>query len=262
MPLPPIRFVLLRPRNAENLGAAARALKNCGFSDWVWVRPEVEDLRPAYRLAVHAEDVLEGARRADTLEEAVADCVWVVGTSSRTLEGKRRLAPRVLAPEAVARAAGGPVAIVFGDERSGMTNEELHRCHDLSSVPTDPAQPSINLAQSVLLYAYELRVAALQAPERPSAEKVAATDAALAHLEGTLGEVLRTAGFLVQEGRHGLRDLMAPLRRSRLGRDEARLWTAALHSVTRRLRPAGAKGEEAAAPRPPPPASSQGGEEQ
>jgi tRNA/rRNA methyltransferase/tRNA (cytidine32/uridine32-2'-O)-methyltransferase len=237
VPLPPLRFVLLRPRNAENLGAAARALKNCGFSDWVWVRPEVEDLAPAYRLAVHAGDVLEGARRADSLAEAVADCVWVVGTSSRSLEGKRRLAPRVLAPEAVRRAGegGGPVAIVFGDERSGLQNEELHRCHDLSSVPTDPEQPSINLAQSVLLYAYELRVAALQAPERPSAERLPATDAALAHLEDALGRVLTRAGFLVNEGRHGLRDLVAPLRRARLGRDEAGLWTAALHSVLRKL---------------------------
>ncbi|MCI0569157.1 MAG: rRNA methyltransferase [Myxococcaceae bacterium] len=247
MPLPPFRFVLLRPRNAENLGAAARALKNCGFSDWVWVRPEVEDFAPAYRLAVHAGDVLDAARREDTLEAAVADCVWVVGTSSRGVEGKRRLSPRVLAPEAVERATSGPVAIVFGDERSGMTNEEVYRCHDLSSVPTDPAQPSVNLAQAVLLYAYELRVAALSAPAGPSVEKIAATEGALKHLEETVGQVLRAAGFLVQEGRHGLRDLMAPLRRSRLGRDEARLWSAAMHSVLRRLKGWGA------GPRPPHP---------
>ena len=112
--------------------------------------------------------MLEGVRVVDTLEEAVADCVWVVGTSSRRVEGKRRLSPRQVAPEAVERAAGGPVAIVFGDERSGMTNEEVWRCHDLSSVPTAPEQPSINLAQAVLLYAYELRVAALDRPEGPS----------------------------------------------------------------------------------------------
>ena len=159
----PIRFVLMRPRNAENLGAAARALKNCGLSEWTWVRPEAEDLGPARRLAVHAEEVLDGARRADTLEEAVADCVWVVGTSSRKVEGKRRLSPRAVGEELVARAAQGPVAVVFGDERSGLTNAEVERCHDLSAVPTDPSQPSINLAQAVLLYAYEVRMASLAA---------------------------------------------------------------------------------------------------
>lgn len=231
----PFRFVLLRPRNAENLGAAARALKNFGLADWVWVRPFPEDLTPARRLAVHAGDVLEGVRVVDTLEEAVADCVWVVGTSSRRVEGKRRLSPRQVAPEAVERSAGGPVAIVFGDERSGMTNEEVWRCHDLSSVPTAPEQPSINLAQAVLLYAYELRVAALDRPEGPSTLPVPATDEALAGLEGSLAGVLRTAGFLVHEGRHGLRDLLAPLRRSRLTRKEAALWTAALQHVRRTL---------------------------
>lgn len=235
--MPPLRLVLLRPRNAENLGAAARALKNFGLSDWVWVQPEVEDLGPAYRLAVHAHDVLDGARRADTLEEAVADCVWVVGTSSRRLEGKRRLSPRAFAGEAVTRAAQGPVALVFGDERSGLRNEEIWRCHDLSSVPTAPEQPSINLAQSILLYGYELRMSALESPLTPSSEPAAATDSALAHLTQTLEELLQRSGFLVHEGRHALRDLLSPLRRSRLTKKEAALWTAALHRVQRAVTP-------------------------
>ena len=233
----PVRFVLLRPRNAENLGAAARALKNCGLGDWTWVTPEVEDLGPAHRLAVHSADVLEAAGRAPTLDAAVADCVWVVGTSSRSVEGKRKLHPRAVAEEARARLAQGPVAIVFGDERIGLTNEEVRRCHDLSSVPTAPEQPSINLAQAVLLYAYELRVATLAAQASPPPPlPVAATDAELDLVERTLGEAMRATGFLVrdQDGRHGLRDLFAPLRRSRLTRAEARLWLSALHSVRKR----------------------------
>jgi TrmH family RNA methyltransferase len=235
-----IRLVLLRPRNAENLGAAARAMKNCGLSDWVWVRPEVEELGPARRLAVHAEDVLEGARRVDTLGEAVADCVWVVGTSSRKVEGKRRLLPRAVAEELVTRAAQGPVALVFGDERSGLTNEEVDRCHDLSAVPTAPEQPSINLAQAVLLYAYEVRMAWLAAETRPPAPlPELAADDELARVEVALGEVLRAGGFLVDEhpGRHGLRDVFAPLRRARLTKREARLWLAAMKSVGKRLPP-------------------------
>lgn len=238
----PVRFVLMRPRNAENLGAAARALKNCGLSDWVWVTPEVEDLGPARRLAVHAEDVLDGARRADTLEEAVADCVWVVGTSSRKVEGKRRLPPRAVGEELIARASQGTVAVVFGDERSGLTNAEVERCHDLSAVPTAPEQPSINLAQAVLLYAYEVRVALLEASAPPAGPlPVAATDAELAQVEATLDTLLSAGGFLVDEqpGRTALRDLFAPLRRSRLTRKEARLWLAALHTVRKRLPPGG-----------------------
>ncbi|NVJ05063.1 rRNA methyltransferase [Myxococcus sp. AM001] len=233
----PVRFVLMRPRNAENLGAAARALKNCGLSDWVWVRPEVEDLEPARRLAVHAGDVLDAARRADTLEEAVADCVWVVGTSSRKVEGKRRLPPRAVGEELVARAPQGPVALVFGDERSGLTNAEVERVHDLSAVPTAPEQPSINLAQAVLLYAYEVRVAMLEAAAAPPGPlPAAATDSELAQVESTLESVLTTGGFLVdaQPGRTAVRDLFAPLRRSRLTRKEARLWLAALHSLRKR----------------------------
>ncbi|XXF76059.1 TrmH family RNA methyltransferase [Myxococcaceae bacterium GXIMD 01537] len=235
----PIRLVLMRPRNAENLGAAARAMKNCGLADWTWVRPEAEDLGPARRLAVHAEDVLDGSRRADTLDAAVADCVWVVGTSSRKVEGKRRLSPRAVGEELVARAAQGPVALVFGDERSGLTNAEVERCHDLSAVPTAPEQPSINLAQAVLLYSYEVRMAALAAAAPPPAPlPVAATDAELARLEATLEEALAVGGFLVDSkpGRTAVRDLFAPLRRSRLTRNEARLWLAALHTLMKRLR--------------------------
>lgn len=235
--MPPLRFVLLRPRNAENLGAAARALKNFGWSDWVWVQPEVEELAPARRLAVHAGELLERVRIVDSLEEAVADCVWVVGTSSRRVEGKRRLTPRQVGDEAARRAGQGAVAIVFGDERSGMTNEDVWRCHDLSSVPTAPEQPSINLAQSLLLYGYEARIAALSIPEQPSSLPAPATVESLGALESALKQVLVAGGFLVHEGRHALRDLMAPWLRSGLSRNEAGLWTAALHRVRRRLPP-------------------------
>lgn len=235
LPLP-FRAVLLRPRSAENLGAAARALKNCGLSDWAWVAPEAEELAPAHRMAVHATELLETVRRPATLDEAVSDCVWVVGTSSRQLSGKRRLSAREFAEEAVRRAPEGPIAIVFGDERSGLRNEELLRCHDLSTVPTDPSQPSVNLAQAVLLYAYELRMAYLASLARPPPQaKIAATDRELAQLEQVLGGVLVASGFQIHPERHALKDLIAPLRRSRLTRAESKLWSALLHTVRKRL---------------------------
>jgi len=146
----------------------------------------------------------------------------------------------VVGEELVSRAAQGPVALVFGDERSGLTNAEVERCHDLSAVPTAPEQPSINLAQAVLLYAYEVRVALLEASAPPPGPlPAAATDAELAQVESALDTTLGAGGFLVDEqpGRTALRDLFAPLRRSRLTRKEARLWLAALHTLRKKLTP-------------------------
>ena len=233
---PPVRFVLLRPRNPENLGAAARALKNFGLGDWAIVDPRTHDFAAARRVAVHAEELLDRPRVVASLDEAVADCAWVVGTSSRKVRGKRRLLPEQVAQEALERGPGGATALVFGDERSGLTNEEIDRCHDLSAIPTAPEQPSVNLAQSVLLYAYEVRRARLAAAARPPPPApVLATDAELERVEGALRALLRVGGFLVGEGeRHAVRDLFSTLRRARLSRREARLWLAALKSVARR----------------------------
>ncbi|BDG05388.1 RNA methyltransferase [Anaeromyxobacter oryzae] len=230
----PVRIVLLRPRNPENLGAAARAMKNFGLSDWAIAALGTHDFAAARRVAVHAEDLLDRPRLVASLDEAVADCAWVVGTSSRAVRGKRRLAPDAVAREALERAAEGRTAIVFGDERSGLTNEEVHRCHDLSAIPTGEAQPSVNLAQAVLLYAYEVRRAALAAaPARPAKAPEGATDAELERVEDALREALRTAGFLAGPERHAVRDLAAALRRARLSRREARLWLAALRTLGR-----------------------------
>jgi tRNA (cytidine32/uridine32-2'-O)-methyltransferase len=234
----PIRIVLLRPRSAENLGAAARALKNFGLDDWVWVDPVVreDELEPARRLAVHAGDVLDAARTVESLDTAVADCTWVVGTTSRHVPGLRRIDPRQACSQLVERAAaGGRVALVFGDEQSGMRNAELLRCNAVSAVPSDRRQPSLNLAQAVLLYSYELRTATLaaQSASASAPRAVAATDAELHALQDLLGDVLAHSGFLVQSERHALHDLIAPLARSELSRREVRLWLAALHTVRR-----------------------------
>src|SRR5512138_3641827 len=176
-----MRLVLLRPRNPENLGAVARAMKNFGLSDWAIAELGTHDFAAMRRVAVHAEELLARVRLVATLDEAVADCVWVVGTSSRRVRGKRRLSPQEVAREALARAPEGRTAIVFGDERSGLGNAELHRCHDLSAIPAADAQPSLNLAQAALVYAWELRRAALD-PAAPPRVRLAAgaTDAELA----------------------------------------------------------------------------------
>lgn len=232
-----VRIVLLRPRNPENLGAVARAMKNFGLSDWAIAALGTHDFEAARRVAVHAEDLLDRPRVVPTLDEAVADCAWVVGTSSRHVRGKRRLTPTEVATEALARSAEGRTAIVFGDERSGLTNADVDRCHDLSAIPTAAAQPSMNLAQAVVVYGWELRRAALAAEGagRPAAAPPAgATDRELGEIEQGLREALRGAGFLAGPERHAVRDLAAALRRARLSRREARLWLAAVRTLGRK----------------------------
>jgi tRNA/rRNA methyltransferase len=231
-----LRVVLVRPRNPENLGAVARAMRNFGLDDWAIVELGTHDFATARRVAVHAEELLDRPRLCQTLDEAVSDCAWVVATSARKVRGKRRLLPEEVAREALSLAPGR-TALVFGEERSGLTAAEIDRCHDLSAAPTEAAQPSLNLAQAVLLYAYEARRAAGLAPQgRPGA---LATDGQVTAVAETLRAALREAGFITGgEGageRHAVRDLVAVLRRGRPSPREARLWESALRAVARRL---------------------------
>jgi tRNA/rRNA methyltransferase len=228
----PVRIVLVRPRNPENLGAVARAMRNFGLGDWAIAALGTHDFAAARRVAVHAEELLDRPRLTATLDEAVADCAWVVGTSARKVRGKRRLLPEEVAREASARAPG-VTAIVFGEERSGLTGEEVDRCHDLSTIPVDEAQPSLNLAQAVLVYAYEARRAGGAPP--PGREGALATDGDLARIEEALRRVLRDGGFLAGPERHAIRDLADVLRRGRMSPREARLWEAALRALGKRL---------------------------
>jgi tRNA/rRNA methyltransferase/tRNA (cytidine32/uridine32-2'-O)-methyltransferase len=215
----PVRIVLLRPRNADNLGAIARAMKNFGLSDWVVVspNPKLLEVPGMNRLAVHAGELLESVRRVDSLAEAVADCAWVVGTTMRRIEGRRRLSPEAVAE----RARGGAnLALVFGDERSGLTNEDLAQCHDVSSIPASEEQPSLNLAQAVLVYAYELGRRPTALPPGPAP----ADDGLLRHVGASLDAVLG--------GPH--EELMQTLIRARLSRKEAEHWQAALRAALKR----------------------------
>lgn len=231
-----VRVVLLRPKRAENLGAIARAMKNFAVSDWVAVAPPDLDREAAKLVATHARELLDSLRVVDTLDEAIADCVWVVGTSPRlTRRGMRRLDPRDVASECVARSGEGPVALVFGDESSGLRNEEIERVHAVSALPTDDAQPSVNLAQSVLLYLYEVRQAQRAADDRPIRRPAAAQDADLERLHSLFARVLADSGFLHTDGHTVVRELMDPLRRSRTTKREASLWTAALANLVKKL---------------------------
>jgi len=228
----PPRLVLLRPRNADNLGAVARAMKNFGLTDWVVVspNPELLEVPGLHRLAVKSGELLESVRRVDTFAEAIADCSWVVGTTMRQIEGRRRLTPRELAGAAGER-GDETWALVFGDERNGLVNDDLRQCHALSFIPSSGAQPSLNLAQAVMVYAYELAMAARSSAPAPA--PAYADDAALRQLRASMELALTASKFLWHEDRHAVDDLMGSLQRARLTKKEAGLWIAALRTVAR-----------------------------
>lgn len=163
-----VRFVLVRPHYPENLGASARALKAMGFFDLVLVKPGrlcTPEHDMAFKMAVKAWDVLENARSVETLEEALAGMDRVVATTARRgVSGV--VTPRVLAPELCAKAAEGSAsAILFGNEKTGLSDEDHARASVFLRIPMAAAQPSINLAQAVQLIAYELFQAALDTRE-------------------------------------------------------------------------------------------------
>jgi len=193
-----VEIVLVRPRHPGNVAAACRAMKNMGLSRLCLVGPPPGLVEPDARaLAYGAWDVLDGARVASTLGEAVAPSTLVAGTTGRGVPGA--WTPRRLAGEAEARAAPAGLSVVFGPEASGLTSAELALCHVHVHVPTHDDQPSLNLAQAVLLVAYELRLRALASAALVSDEGAPAAPVTAGELEGAvqdLREALLAAGFL------------------------------------------------------------------
>src|ERR1700730_16947751 len=160
-------FVLVRPKSPRNIGAAARAIKNMGFSDLRLVAPAVRDPRPEAAMAVHAAGLLSAALTYPDLPAALADRMGVIGTTARTAP-YRDAAQLLREAAAELNALGGAnrVAILFGPEDSGLTNEDLKHCQRLITIPSASAYPSLNLAQAVMLVAYELRLDCLAPSER------------------------------------------------------------------------------------------------
>jgi len=168
-----VDVVLVRPARAANVAAACRAMKNMGLGSLRLVGPPPGlDAAEARALAYGAWDVLDGAWVAPTLREATADATLVAGTTGRPLP--RAWTPRQLAEDAPARAAGGRTSLVFGPEATGLRNDELALCHVTVHIPSDPAHPSLNLAQAVLVLAYEIRVSALAAAPLSAGERATA----------------------------------------------------------------------------------------
>ena len=161
------RFVLVEPSHPGNVGAAARALKTMGFSRLVLVAPRVPHVQSdpeAIAMASGADDVLAGAHVVPTLADALNGVQWSVALTARLREyGPPQFAPRAAAAQAHEHAVHGDIALVFGNERTGLSNEDVERCSVLAHIPANPAYSSLNLAQAVQVLAYELRTAYLGA---------------------------------------------------------------------------------------------------
>jgi len=157
-----VKVVLVGTSHSGNIGSAARAMKVMGLSEMVLVDPQCEVDAQAVALAAGASEIALNARIVKSLEEAVDDCGLVVGTSarSRTLEWPM-LDPRECGEKFAVEGQKHPVALVFGRERTGLTNEELQKCHFHVSIPANPEYSSLNLAMAVQTLCYEIRVAHL-----------------------------------------------------------------------------------------------------
>jgi len=169
MMLDDLIVVLFRPKYPENIGSVARACLNMGVSQLVVVDPYNFNMDKALPLAtVHARHILESARIVDTLAEAVKDCAAVFGTTART-GGWRKgiMSPETLAEVTNERLTEGKVAIVFGPEDRGLTNEETSICSGLMTIPTSREGTSLNLSQAVLLVLYECFKRSLSKPFVP-----------------------------------------------------------------------------------------------
>jgi len=156
------RFVLVEPSHPGNVGAAARALKTMGFSRLVLVSPRVANVQSdpeAIAMASGADDVLACAHVVPTLADALSGVHWSVALTARQREyGPPQWTPRAAASLARDEALHGEIALVFGNERTGLSNEDVERCSALAHIPANPAYSSLNLAQAVQVLAYELRM--------------------------------------------------------------------------------------------------------
>jgi TrmH family RNA methyltransferase len=235
-----IRIVLVRPTHPGNVGATARAMKNMSLRSLYLVEPERFPSPEAMDRAAGADDVLDSAVICASLDEALKDCHLVIGTSARP----RRIEWPTLDPAAgagrlVEGAQQGPVALLFGQERTGLLNSELDRCHFVVTIPADLAYSSLNLASAVQILAYEIYRAVLAG--RPG-EAVEAREGRLASSEDMqrfyqhLAEVLQQIGFLDPDNpRYLMRRLMRLFNRAGMDDNEMNILRGILTAIQQRL---------------------------
>ena len=238
--------VLVRARNPSNIGAVARAMHDLGFSHLRVVNDYPVPFAAA-KSAVDASSVLASATEPVTLAEALADCTLVLGTTAvgdRTLEHLLYLLPQ--AAPVVTRALASPeskVALLFGSEKTGLSNDELSHCHALVTIPMNQPEPgrhlSMNLGQAAAVCLYQLATEpSVSTPSPVTPEETPATAADLTRIHSLFTEVLAESGYTrrhpANSRDHALRRLIL---RMRLSASDAPVWTGILRQLLHALRP-------------------------
>jgi len=155
-----IRIVLVNTSHPGNIGAAARVMKNMGLSQLYLVEPKAFPHADSFAMAAGANDILDKAREVDSLEDALSGCQLVLGTTARSRKLRHQIVePREAAIKTAELSSDFQVAIVFGRERTGLTNAEIDQCEILINIPTNPDFSSLNVASAVQILSYELKLA-------------------------------------------------------------------------------------------------------
>jgi tRNA/rRNA methyltransferase len=233
------RIILVEPQLGENIGAAARAMLNCGLTELALVAPrEPWPNARAEAMSSGAREVLAAARRFDSVEDAIADCTRVYAASARPRDMVLRVAtPRRAAVELRgAHAAGETVGILFGPERAGLTNDQIALAEAVITAPLNPAFASLNLAQAVLIVGYEWFQAGSEAPaeELPMHNTRPATAGELDSFFARLEDALDKGGFFrARDLRPTMaRNLRNLFQRAQLTEQEVRTLHGAISSLT------------------------------
>ena len=243
-----VRVVLHQPQDVVNVAGVVRAMANMGLERLTLVDPAEFDSWRITGIAHRTHRIVDRICRAATLDEALADATYVVGASARPRTARRNYhRPRELAPRILRRACKGDVALVFGREDRGLSNEDLDRCHDVLVVPTAPGHASLNLAQAALLVAYELLLARDGGADAMPIGKRSLGPATAAELEEMYGALeaglARIEFFKARKPQSVMRALRTVFGRTTLDAHEARL----VRSMGYEARNYAAKVERAAA---------------
>ncbi len=226
-----IRIVLVRPRGSGNIGSIARAMKNMGQTQLAIVGKARTRSFWARAMAVHGRDILGNAKCYDSLRQAIADCVLVVGTTCRSgLYRRHSQTPREVAPKIIAAARNGNVALIFGPEDHGLSNKDLEHCQLLMTIPTYPDYPSLNVAQAVVICLYEVYLASLAPNHDSGILRAPAED--VERLFDRMRKVLLKIGFLDSENpEHMLLAFRRILGRAGLEDKDVRIFTGLFRQI-------------------------------
>lgn len=210
-----VRFVLVNTSHPGNIGAAARAIRTMGLRRLSLVAPQAFPHREATALAAGADDVLDAAPVNADLPAAIADCRLVLGATARRRGVElEELDPREAARRVLAAAAEGhEVALLFGNERVGLDNNEIRYCHAAITIPSDPSYSSLNLSQAVQVVAYELRMAALAGHTAKPAAPRGEVPASAAEMEGFFEHLAQTLDAIDFHKGRSPRTILQRLRR-------------------------------------------------